>query len=264
MSKKGIPDMSWNGTNNEWTHSQQHARPFGAAHLVIGGIMLLCDLLLFLVFARTFSVLVHVILPVFVVFAGAAMLPLLLGIRLLWTSTYARSSFHKRRNVQHRIQVGVVSRKEQTFLPIMHRPGKVEWLERLLLLFFFLATLGLVVLYVVTPSLYVTKLLLFPPPTDPYPMPITLFLGSIVVFVAVVMVGVIQHWQWVFWLLLVAFGCSFFELPAILLQFIGLLPGQPPIWYGLSQIGVALLEVGGAVWMFHIYHYLTGQKAPVF
>ena len=218
--------------------------------------MLLCGLLLFLVFIHTSPSLVHALVPVFVVFATAATVPLLFGTLLLRTSTRAR--FSDERNAHHDTREGVSASKEEEQMqtPVMHRPGKVQELERLLLLFFFLASLSLVGVYVVTPSLYVTKLLLSLSPTDPYPLPVTLFLGSILVFVALLMVGVIQHWRWVFWLLLVAFGCSVLEFPVILLQFIGFLPGHPPVWYGLSQMSVALLEIGCAVWMSYIYrHY---------
>ena len=120
----------------------------------------------------------------------------------------------------------------------MHRSGKVWEFERLLLLFFFFAALSVVVMYLVTPSLYVTKLLLAPSPTDPHLLPATLFLASILVVVVVIMVGVIQHWRWVFWLLLVAFGCSILEFSAILLH----LPGHPPVRYSLSQMSVVLLH----------------------
>ena len=53
--------------------------------------MLFCDFLLFLVFVHTAPSLVHEIVPMFVVFAVAAMGTLLLGTILLWTSTYHRS-----------------------------------------------------------------------------------------------------------------------------------------------------------------------------
>lgn len=63
------------------------SRPFGVAHLVVGGVMLLCDLLLFLVLVHTSPSLVHTLWFIFVVFAMAAAVPLLLGTLLLWTST---------------------------------------------------------------------------------------------------------------------------------------------------------------------------------
>ena len=237
----------------EWNRPQKHARPFGVAHLVVGGIMLLCDLLLFLVSVRTAPSLT------------VCLCSLCSQLRRWYHSCSERACSGRARtlvppetrNAQQDTRAGVsVPEEEQMHPSGAHRPGKVWELERLLLLFFFLAALSLVGVYVVTPSVYVTKLLLAPSPTDPYPLPVTLFLGSILVFVAVIMVGVIQHWRWVFWLLLVAFGCSILELPATLLQLLGLLPGHPPVWYGLSQMCVALLEVGFAVWMSYIsQHY---------
>jgi hypothetical protein len=68
-------------------------------------------------------------------------------------------------------------------------------LERILLTFFLLATLFLVVVYVAAPSVYTNTLLLHPSPTDRYPLPATLLLSGIVVWIVVVMVGVLRHWR---------------------------------------------------------------------
>ncbi len=131
--------------------------------------------------------------------------------------------------------------------------GRVGQLEHLLLAFFVVCALSLVLVYLIDPSLYTAKLLLTSSPTERYPLPASLFLGGVLVFIAVVMVGVMQHWRWVFWLLLVAFACSILEIPATLLQVMHVLPGRPPLWYGLYQMSVALLETGFALWMIRVY-----------
>ncbi len=63
------------------------------------GVMLLCDLLVVLVLLHASPSLVHALWCVFVVFAGAAMVPLLLGTLLLQTSIPSRSP--DVRNAQH-------------------------------------------------------------------------------------------------------------------------------------------------------------------
>jgi hypothetical protein len=137
-----------------------------------------------------------------------------------------------------------------------HQQLLVRRLERLLLAFFLLAALFLLAVYVAAPSIYAQTLLLQPSPTDRYPFPVTLFLVVILVFIAVLIVGVMRHWRWVFWLLLVAFGCMILEIPATILQLTGVLPSIFPVWYSLCRMGVAMIAVVIAVWMGQIYrHY---------
>lgn len=137
--------------------------------------------------------------------------------------------------------------------PDPHRLVLVRRLERVLLAFFLLALLFLCVIYVAAPSLYTNTLLLKPSPTDRHPLPATLFLVSIAVWIAVVMVGVVRHWRWLFWLLLVAFGSMLLEIPATILQLTGVLPRLFPLWYRLCRMGVSLMAVVMAVWMLQIY-----------
>ncbi len=133
---------------------------------------------------------------------------------------------------------------------ILHR------LERVLIAFFLLAALFLVAVYLAAPSIYTQTLLLTSSPTDRYPLPATLLLVALLVFIAVVMVGVMHHWRWLFWLLLVAFGCMILEVPATILQLTGVVPSLFPVWYSLCRMGVSTIAVGIAVWMIHIYqHY---------
>jgi hypothetical protein len=137
-----------------------------------------------------------------------------------------------------------------------HQQLLLHRLERTLIAFFLLAALFLLVVYVTVPSLYTETLLLQPSPTDRYPLAVTLFLLAILAFIAVLIVGVLQHWRWLFWLLLLAFGFSILEIPATILQLMGVLPNHFPVWYHLCRMGVAVIEVAIAVWMGQIYrHY---------
>jgi cell division protein FtsW (lipid II flippase) len=81
-------------------------------------------------------------------------------------------------------------------------------LEKVLIAFFVLAALSLMVVYAIDPSIYTKTLLLEPTQADRYPLPATLFLVGILAFIAIVILGVVRHWRWLFWLILVAFGFS--------------------------------------------------------
>jgi hypothetical protein len=135
----------------------------------------------------------------------------------------------------------------------MHQQLLLHRLERILITFFLLAVLFLIVVYIAAPSIYSNTLLLAPSPTDRYPLPVTLFLVGILIFIAILIFGVVHHWRWLFWLLLIAFGFSILEIPATILQLTGLIPGSFPLWYSVARMGVALIEAGIAVWMVYIY-----------
>jgi hypothetical protein len=137
-----------------------------------------------------------------------------------------------------------------------HQQVQLRRLERILIAFFLLAVLFLLVVYVAAPSIYTQTLSLHPSLTDRYPLPTTLFLVAILVFIAVLIVGVVRHWRWLFWLLLVAFGFSIFQIPVTILQLTGVIPDPFPVWYSLCRMGVAIIEVAIAIWMIQVYlHY---------
>ena len=131
----------------------------------------------------------------------------------------------------------------------------VQRLEMVMIAFFMLAALSLLVVYIADPSIYAQSLSLTSSPAERYPVPVTLFLVGIMACIALLILGVVRHWRWVFWLMLVAFGCSALQIPVTLLQVAGILPNADPLWYNLFRMGVAIVEVGIAVWMIHIYRH---------
>jgi hypothetical protein len=128
-------------------------------------------------------------------------------------------------------------------------------LERVLFAFFIIAALFLLIVYFIAPSIYTSTLLLTSSPADRYPLPATLFLVAIVAFITVLLVGVMHHWRWLFWLLLIAFGAMVLEIPATILQLTGVIPDLFPTWYSLCRVGVATIAVAIAIWMIHIYRH---------
>jgi len=128
-------------------------------------------------------------------------------------------------------------------------------LQRLLIAFFLIATLFLLVVYVAAPSIYTNTLLLASSPADRYPLPATLFLIALLAFITVLLVGIVHHWRWLFWLLLIAFGAMVLEIPATILQLTGVFPILFPVWYSLCRMGVAIIAVLIAIWMASIYRH---------
>jgi hypothetical protein len=127
---------------------------------------------------------------------------------------------------------------------------RLQWM---LLAFFCLSALVLVVVYVAAPSIYTNTLSLMPSPTGHSPVAATLLLVSVGGFLAIVMMGVLRRWRWVFWFVLVATGSMILDIPATLLQVTGILPSLFPLWYSLCRMGASLIAVGIFVWMLQIY-----------
>jgi hypothetical protein len=75
------------------------------------------------------------------------------------------------------------------------------------------------------------------------------------VFIALLMIGVLLRWRWLFWLVLVAFSAMILDVPATILQLAGVLPVLFPLWYSLCRIGISLIAVGIGIWMFHLYRH---------
>jgi hypothetical protein len=67
--------------------------------------------------------------------------------------------------------------------------------------------------------------------------------------IAVLMVGVLRRWRWVFWLVLVAFLFGILRLPVAALQLAGVLHADTPPWYVAYQaaIGLAQFAIGVAM-----------------
>ena len=110
-------------------------------------------------------------------------------------------------------------------------------LERTIIAFFILAATSLLVVYVADPAIYAHSLALTSSQTDRYPVPVTLFLVGILAGIALLILGVMHHWRWLFWPMLVAFSGSALQIPVTLLQIADVLPSSDPLWYGLFRMG---------------------------
>jgi hypothetical protein len=126
-------------------------------------------------------------------------------------------------------------------------------LEIAMVAYFIFVALSLLVVYLADPAIYAHSLSLTSSSADRYPVPVTLFVVGVFAVIALLIFGVVRHWRWVFWLMLLAFASSALHIPVTLLQITGVLPTADPLWYGLFQMGVVAVELALALWMIHIY-----------
>ena len=113
--------------------------------------------------------------------------------------------------------------------------------------------LGLVVTYVLGPSIYAAKFSVGTSPADHYPLPMTLGVADVLATILVFVRGVMRRWRWLFWLLVVLLGGNALSLLAgtlLLLLAAGVLPiGGGPLWYNIYEMVAGMIEAGLAVWM---------------
>jgi hypothetical protein len=116
-----------------------------------------------------------------------------------------------------------------------------------------LAVALLLIVYAFAPAIYVTTLLGTPRAGDAHPLEVTAFMLAILAFVGLLGVGIVRRWRWLFWLVLVAFSASVFQIPAAALALAGIVPNAAPAWYVVARGLVACVQVAIAVWMIRFY-----------
>jgi hypothetical protein len=126
-------------------------------------------------------------------------------------------------------------------------------LTRMLFAFGALALVFLVAIYLFTPEIYLETLMLRPSAADRRPLVVTAFLAAIVLWVALLGVGIVRRWRWVFWLILVAFTFSALQIAAAALELAGILVLTVPAWYGVARALVAVIQLGVGIWMLQLY-----------
>jgi hypothetical protein len=129
--------------------------------------------------------------------------------------------------------------------------------QGLVLSFFALAWVGLVLTLVVAPEVYAATL-----DVDTSDLvPLLLFLAALSGFLAVLSVGVVRRWRWIFWLIVIAFAFGILRVPVAVLQLGGWLEQPGPRWYAGVQAVLGVLQFGIAVAML-IGHRRGGTWAP--
>src|SRR5690242_8905365 len=126
-------------------------------------------------------------------------------------------------------------------IPTRHFIGR--HLEVGMIAFFILAALSLLVVYLADPSIYIQSLSLTSSPADRYPVLVTLFLVGVFAMITLLILGIVRHWRWLFWLILIAFAGSIIQIPIDGLQLLGIFPNPYPVWYSLFRGGVGFIEL---------------------
>lgn len=138
-------------------------------------------------------------------------------------------------------------------LAVMANPRAQRRLQAGVIAFFGVVALSLVVIYALQPEIYVQALGTRAKATDRHPLIATLFCAAILAFIAVIVVGVLRKWRWLFWLLIVAFVASALQVPAGALQLIGVLPDPFPTWYTIYRSVIAAGEAVLGVWLLIVW-----------
>lgn len=132
-------------------------------------------------------------------------------------------------------------------------PRRQRALQWAIIAFFSSMIAVLVVLYLVAPSIYLDTLGQTVQPTDTHPLAVNLFFVAILLFVAMGAYGVLRAWRWVFWLAMLAFLASALEIPAGILQLMGIIPIQQPTWYVLLRMATSVVEFALGLWMLRVW-----------
>ncbi len=133
--------------------------------------------------------------------------------------------------------------------------ARAKLLDRAVVVFVGLLLGSLLTIFATEPSIYTTTLWPGWAPTERYPWPVLLFLGALTIFLCILMYGVLHHWRWLFWLILMAFTGSVIQIPVESLQLLGVVPTPYPVWYSLFREGVGFMELGFAFWMMQTYRH---------
>ena len=123
------------------------------------------------------------------------------------------------------------------------RPVTINRTQALVLGFFLVVWATLMVLFAVVPGDYYRAMNLSSAGAG------LLFLVGISAFIALLGVGVLRRWRWMFWLIAIAFLFGVLRVPATFLMLEGVLPADGPTWYVLYQGVLGVVQFAIAVLM---------------
>lgn len=132
----------------------------------------------------------------------------------------------------------------------MDDPGRINRTQLLVLGFFLTAWIALVVMLTVSGAVRDTAARRLPGEDGPA---IIVFVVALAFFLALLAVGVLQRWHWVFWLTLVAFAAGAARVPVAVLQLSGRMTPEGPDWYIVIQGIIGVIQVAIAIAMFAGY-----------
>jgi hypothetical protein len=131
----------------------------------------------------------------------------------------------------------------------MEALGATNRTQRLVLGFFAAVWLALLAILYADPQIYDSTLNLEP---DSNRLADLAFLIAISSLIAVLAVGILRRWRWIFWLILLAFLAGIVRVIASALELVGAVPAAGPTWYvevqaviGVAQFGIAMAMIAG-------------------
>jgi hypothetical protein len=118
--------------------------------------------------------------------------------------------------------------------------------QALVLGFFLMVWASLVVILAAAPEVY-EQALKFPPSWPRWAA--IAFLAGLTLFIALLSIGVLRRWRWIFWLILIAFLAGVLRVPVAILQLTGVLAADGPAWYMVFQglVGIVQVVIGLAM-----------------
>jgi hypothetical protein len=113
--------------------------------------------------------------------------------------------------------------------------------QGLVLGFFAASLMAFVAILVFARDIYTD--LLKPPPGLAGPAAVA-FLVALSAFIALLGLGVLRRWRWMFWLIVVAFLAGILRVLGTALELAGILPESGPAWYAVFQAAVGVIQFG--------------------
>lgn len=124
--------------------------------------------------------------------------------------------------------------------------GATNRTQRLVIGFFAAVWLALLAILYADPQIYDSTLNLGPDGNRLADVALLIAISSLI---AVLAVGILRRWRWVFWLVLLAFLAGIVRVIASALELVGAVPAADPTWYVVVQAGIGVAQFGIALAM---------------
>jgi hypothetical protein len=118
--------------------------------------------------------------------------------------------------------------------------------QGLVLAFFLLAWACVIAILAAAPQVYDPTLRRAP---GSLWMAETAFVIALSALIAVISVGVVRRWRWIFWAILTVFFLAVLHVPVTVLQLSGHMSASGPTWYAGLQGAVAVVQFAIALMM---------------
>lgn len=111
--------------------------------------------------------------------------------------------------------------------------------QTVVLAFFGLVWIALLIIVAADPTIYDRTLNL---PAGERWIGRAALVGGVTILIAVLDIGVIRRWRWLFWGIVVAVLAGILRLPTAVLEIAGTIPTHDPTWYILLQAALGTIQ----------------------